>query len=570
MMAKFPLLAITALSVLSGSRANACPPLGPTLPSAKSPSNSTIVKEAILTIKKGLENFTSTLNYTAISIGVKSIHEEEPLLDWHYTPPKADNRSTAKVNIDTVYRGGSITKLFTVIAALQNGSIKGSDPVTKYIPQLKTEAVQNEGTLHFVPWDNITVEDLASHVSGLGGDIATDLAVFPGPWKAMGLPPVANETKPQCSGLLGTKACTKNDLLSGLNKKPLVFRPHTTPVYSNIGISLLSLIVEAATNQTYEKILTDTILKPLGLTNTSIATPAFDSWGFIPEKELTWAGDLGVYASAGGIYTNTRDMLAFGTAILSSSIPVDTNSWLKPRAFTSSRGYSIGGPWEILSTATLLPSGVPIHVYTKSGDLGLYTNLFLLVPDYDLVISVLTAGAEAAAPFLFPSQVISPVITTLLPALEQANKDAAAPAFAGVYNDAETNSTLTLSIDDGPGLSLTNWSIRGFDVLANIQNYGSGVSPTAKPANITGRVYPTNIRMGKEWSWRAVYKNVDAPSIDDKLFYPEGSCQTWGLIDRATYNYLAFDDFVVKLGKDGSAESISPRPFNVTLLKVEQ
>ncbi|GJC90680.1 beta-lactamase-like protein ARB_00930 [Colletotrichum liriopes] len=522
------LLAITAVTLLTGTQANPCPPLGAKLPSSKTPSNSTAVKEAIAKIQEGLVNRTLSLQGTGISIGVKSIHEDHPLFDWHFTPPVADNRSTAKVDIDTVYRGGSITKLFTTLTALQNTHIKGTDPVTKYLPQLKSEATDNEGQLSFIPWDNITVEDLASHVSGLGGD----------------------------------------NLLSGLNKKPLVFRPHTTPVYSNIGLALLSLVVEASTNKTYESVLTETILKPLGLTNTSIAVPSNNAWGFIPKGEATWGGDLGVYASAGGIYTNTRDMLTFGTAILSSDLGIDTGSWLKPRAFTSSRGYSVGAPWEIWTSSTLLDSGVPVSFYTKSGDLGLYTNVLIVIPDYDLVVSILTAGAEATDSFQFPAQVISPVIEALIPALEQANKESAKVAFAGTYADEETKSTLTLSIDDGPGLSLTKYTVRGVNVLANIPNYG--LSPSRKTFNVSGRVYPTNIREGDQWSWRAVYKNHDEPDVDDKLFYPEGGCQTWGLIDRKTYNYLALDDFAVTTAADGSAKSILPRPFGVTLTKIKE
>lgn len=258
-------------------------------------------------------------------------------------------------------------------------------------------------------------------------------------------------------------------------------------------------------------------------------------------------------------------MLTFGTAILSDKIGIDTGSWLKPRAFTSSRGYSIGAPWEIWTTSTLLDSGVPVSIYTKSGDLGLYTNVLLLIPDYNLVISILTAGAEAAGTFQFPSQVISPVIQALIPALEKANKEHAAAIFAGVYIDEETNSTLTLSVDDGPGLSLTNYTVRGFDVLSHIPSYGVGSKIQA--FNVSGRVFPTNIREGDQWSWRAVYKNHDEPDVGDKLVYPDGDCQTWGLIDRKTYNYLALDDFTITIAEDGSAESISPRPFGVTLKK---
>ncbi|KAI8238948.1 Beta-lactamase-like protein [Colletotrichum sp. SAR 10_96] len=559
-------------TLLAGTQANPCPPTGYTLPSIKRPSNSTFVKETLAKIKQNLVNLTSSdeLNSTGVAIGVKSVHEDSPLFEFYHTPAIAEATGTKEVTIDTVFRGGSITKLFTVLTALQDSHIKGSDPVTKYLPQLKEGTVKapENSSFNVIPWDTITVEDLASHLSGIGGDIATDLANFAAyPWKLMGLPAIANETRPKCSGLEGTKACTAGDLISGLNKKPLVFRPHTTPIYSNLGISLLSLVVEAATNKTYEVLLYEIILKPLGLTNTSVTGPVQDSWGFIPKGEPTWKGDLGVYTSAGGIYTNTRDMLNFGTAILSEKLSIDSKSWLKPKSFTTSSGYSIGAPWEILSSTTLLSTGVPVHIYTKSGDLGLYSNLLLLIPDYDLTVSILTGG-PASTEFMFPTRVISGVIWALIPALEQANKEAAEASFAGTYADPETNSTVTLSVDDGPGLSLTDLKVRGVPVLPNIPNYSTSIKPD-KTFNVTARIYPTNIKEGNTWSWRAVYKNHDEEDVDDKLFFPQGGCQTWGLIDRNTYNYLAFDDYIVNVGEDGASQSISPRPFGVTLQKVK-
>ncbi|KAJ0380584.1 hypothetical protein COL26b_001291 [Colletotrichum chrysophilum] len=529
MLYKLPLIVITTL--LAGTQANPCPPTGHTLPSIQRPSNSTFVKETLAKIKQNLVDLTSSdeLNSTGIAIGVKSVHEDSPLFEFYHTPAIAEATGTKEITIDTVFRGGSITKLFTVLAALQASQIKGSDPVTKYLPQLKEGAVKapENNSSHVVPWDTITVEDLASHLSGIGGD----------------------------------------NLISGLNKKPLVFRPHTTPIYSNLGISLLGLVVEAATNKTYAVILNETILKPLGLTNTSVTGPVQDSWGFIPKGEPTWKGDLGVYTSAGGIYTNTRDMLNFGTAILSEKLSIDSKSWLKPKSFTTSSGYSIGAPWEILSSTTLLPTGVPVHIYTKSGDLGLYSNLLLLIPDYDLTVSILTGG-PASTEFMFPTRVISGVISALIPALEQANKEAAEAAFAGIYADPETNSTVTLSVDDGPGLSLTGLKVRGVPVLPNIPNYSTSIK-AGKTFNITARIYPTNIKEGNTWSWRAVYKNHDEEDVDDQLFFPQGGCQTWGLIDRNTYNYLAFDDYIVNIGEDGASQSISPRPFGVTLKKVK-
>ncbi|KAF6834584.1 hypothetical protein CPLU01_04869 [Colletotrichum plurivorum] len=567
MLSKTAFLAITAF--LAGAQANACPPTGRTLPPSQAPRDSPVVKETIQKIKESLTAFTSTpdLNATAIAIGIKTVQEDSPLFEFYHTPAVAEASSAKEVTIDTVFRGGSITKLFTVLAALQSADIQFTDPVTKYLPGLKKDVVKAEAGASFnpIPWDNITIEDLASHVSGVGGDIATDLAVFTQGKGALGLPDVANETRPTCSGFGTTSPCTTDDLIAAVNKKPPVFRPHTTPIYSNIGIALLGAIVEAATNKSLEDALQESILKPLGLTNTSISGPESDAWGFIPKGELTWGGSLGVFAGAGGIYTNTRDMLSFGTAVLSNNLKIDSNSWLKPRGFTISPGYAIGAPWEIFTSTTILPSGLPLRIYTKTGDLGSYSNVLLLVPDHDVTISILTAG-PAADKLFFPTKVISPVVAALIPALEAANKEAAAANLVGTYADPSTNSTLTLALDDEPGLSLQDLVVRNVDVLPNLPNYST--SPSEKTYNVTARLYPTNVKDGESWSWRAVYKNHDDDEIRDDVFYPEGSCP-WGFTDRTTYDYLALDDFVLTVGEDGAAKSISPRPFGVTLNRVE-
>lgn len=132
------------------------------------------MKETLAKIKQNLVNLTSSdeLNSTGIAIGVKSVHEDSPLFEFYHTPAIAEATGTKEVTIDTVFRGGSITKLFTVLTALQDSHIKGSDPVTKYLPQLKEGTVKapENSSFNVIPWDTITVEDLASHLSGIGGD----------------------------------------------------------------------------------------------------------------------------------------------------------------------------------------------------------------------------------------------------------------------------------------------------------------------------------------------------------------------------------------------------------------
>lgn len=149
-----------------------CPPLGISLPAPKSPSSSDILANALPKAQEWFANATGGFEGTAVSLTLKSIHEDEPLLDLHHTPSKADDRSVSEVDANTVYRIASISKLFSPLAALQVADISFEDPVTKYLPELRDLQEQQEDVneLTTVPWDEITIGALSSHMSGFGSD----------------------------------------------------------------------------------------------------------------------------------------------------------------------------------------------------------------------------------------------------------------------------------------------------------------------------------------------------------------------------------------------------------------
>lgn len=118
-----------------------------------------------------------------------------------------------------------------------------------------------------------------------------------GPWTLMGLPEVAKGTGPSCSGLPGTKLCNATDLIRDMARRPPVYREFTTPVYSNIGYALLGLVVEAATNKTFQDAVQTGIFDAIGMKSTSFNGPpkSFAEKGFIPVKESTWNLTLGAF-----------------------------------------------------------------------------------------------------------------------------------------------------------------------------------------------------------------------------------------------------------------------------------
>lgn len=171
---QFPLGAIFLLSnVALAARDRLCPPLGPVLPAPISPSTHDSVQAAIQNATDRFRDLTASFNTTGISVAVRSIHEASPMLELHHTPAVRDNTSTSTVDSDTIYRIGSISKIFAVLSVLTQGQMKLEDPIVKYVPELlrlRDHAVPVANDITAVNWDEVTVGSLASHMSGIGTD----------------------------------------------------------------------------------------------------------------------------------------------------------------------------------------------------------------------------------------------------------------------------------------------------------------------------------------------------------------------------------------------------------------
>jgi hypothetical protein len=149
-----------------------CPPLGSVLPAPTGLSQSPVLQELVTQINVQLQNTSSTLNQTAVSIGVRSLHDSGPLMNFHHTPSKFNTTGVHKVDGNTVYRIGSTSKLFTALSILQlegNGKVNLSDSVTKYVPGLGVLSGPNN-SLTKVDWNSVTIEALLSHMGGVPAD----------------------------------------------------------------------------------------------------------------------------------------------------------------------------------------------------------------------------------------------------------------------------------------------------------------------------------------------------------------------------------------------------------------
>ncbi|KAI2470189.1 beta-lactamase/transpeptidase-like protein [Annulohypoxylon bovei var. microspora] len=555
-----------ALAALNGH----CPPLGPVLPAPTNPAAHEPVQLAIRNVADAFQNITAELNTTGISIAVKSIHEASPLLELHHTPALLNPNGTSVIDSQTVYRLGSISKIFAVLSILQQNQVKMDDLITKYVPELlelkgETDEISDITT---VRWNEVTLGALASHMSGIGTDLVNDLATIPTDWTQVGLPKLDETSKTGCAGVLGLPACNRTEFFRDFGKRHPVYATFTNPVYSNVASVILGFAVEAITNMTYENYVKQSIFHPLSMTNTTIFNgPKKNSWGFIPVNETWWGSTLGYEDMAGGFYSNTVDLLSFGTGILKHTVleSAKTRKWMKPLTSTSSSGLLLGGPWEILRSNTVTKDKRLIEFYCKAGNLASYNNQLCLVPDYDLVITILSGGPQSNADLV--DLALSKIVQGLLPAVEDASKAEAMPKFGGTYADATTNSTITLSLDDAPGFAVSNWVVRDVDI---IKNYGKFTALSSSPAGraVSVRLYPTNLGSGCHTAWRAVF-DIGTPeqlaTKEANSFWPDASCHTWGSMDRLTYGFRSIDEFIFELEGDGSAQSVNLRTFKVEL-----
>lgn len=159
---------VSAIAGAALVSATPCPNLGPVLPVPKAPSRHHAVQEAVQNITAGLGKFTASFNTSALSIGVKSIHESCHILDYHFTPPQLSGIGTRKIDENTIYRVGSVSKLLTGLAIVQNDQIDLDASILEYIPELKNAT--SSDPLLAVAWEQVTIRALATHLSGLATD----------------------------------------------------------------------------------------------------------------------------------------------------------------------------------------------------------------------------------------------------------------------------------------------------------------------------------------------------------------------------------------------------------------
>jgi len=283
-----------------------------------------------------------------VAVDGESVHEEafnvEPL------------RASFEIAVDSTFAVASITKSFTatlVLSQVELGRIDLDATIRDYLPAFNAAYA-----------DDVTVRQLLENRSGIPHYVD-----IPGWFE----PDVV-------SGF------TSETFLEEIAELELRFEPGEDYYYSNANYYLLGLILDAATGNTYETVLQEAILEPLGLEDvgqiyapgSQVVVPTYIRDG--ESYELIKLGNPALFRAAGSQFSTARDLVAFGHGLMGGAILGEEMRTVlldedRPMGFT-------------VTSAPIADQEVPVITY--NGELAGTTTMLTIFPEQDGSIVILS------------------------------------------------------------------------------------------------------------------------------------------------------------------------------------
>ena len=270
-----------------------------------------------------------------------------------------------KMSEDTPFHMASVTKLFTSTAILllqEKGDLHLDDPVTSHLPWFHMADQR---------YKEITIRQLMTHTSGMPDCMDYE-------WD-----------QPQ----LGEDALMLYIKSDEVAKAHLLWDPAAGKfAYSNIGYEILGAVIAAVSGMSYEAYVDEAILKPLGMTDSTLLTFSRDmtkvaSPHYKDQANRITVSDIFPYnrahAPSSTLTSNLADLSKWAMAILNRKLmTVETYeaAW-KNYAVVPNNGENIGLGWFIREQNGYRLYG---HEGTDDG----FRASFWLCPQLDLFISV--------------------------------------------------------------------------------------------------------------------------------------------------------------------------------------
>lgn len=269
----------------------------------------------------------------------------------------ADRERQERFTAETISGTGSITKQFTGAAILKlemMGKLSVDDLITDYFEKVPSD--KSEITLHH----------LLTHSAGFPGAIGDDY-----------------------------KAITSDEFMKLAMATPLAFNPGDQFEYSNVGYTILAILIEKLSDKTYEQFMRDELFEPAGMWSTGYVLPKWTGkkmavgyrkekmWGALNEKNWGLEGPYWHLKGNGGILSTPADMLRWHQALMGDEIlSAEAKKKYYAKHMSEGRGADsfYGYGWAIFPT----PRGTDL--ITHNGGNGIFLADFLRYTEEDVVI----------------------------------------------------------------------------------------------------------------------------------------------------------------------------------------
>ena len=222
------------------------------------------------------------------------------------------------VKKDDLFRIYSMTKPITAIAAMQlyeQGKFHLSDPVTKYIPELKDLKIMNEDGEMETNTETMTMQQLLTHTAGF----------------SYGFNPKDPVDKAYGKAEIWTSK-DLDDFVQKIAALPLKYKPGEKWHYS-IAVDLTGVIIERLSGESLADYFQNHIFKPLGMTDTFFEVPQDKKERFLPNHYFDYASNKPVtikkiedsamsdyykvtlYSGGGGLVSTAMDYMLFSECL---------------------------------------------------------------------------------------------------------------------------------------------------------------------------------------------------------------------------------------------------------------
>ncbi|MDP3539649.1 MAG: serine hydrolase [Azonexus sp.] len=312
-----------------------------------------------------VEREMSANDITGISIALV----DDQKVIWQKGFGHADLENNIAATPETVYRAGSIAKVFTAAAAMQlaeQGKLNIDQPLVAALPEFSIKT-------RFPNAGPVTPRNVMMHHSGLPSNFLRGMFVRdPGRFE---------------------------NAIEGLKDEHLTFPPNYVFSYSNVGMALIGATVQKISGEPFASYMDQHFFKPLGMTQSSFAAKAVaKAYDNNKEIEVFSLRDM----PAANLLSNVIDLSqfvkmqfadgTFGDKQILSAASAREMVRIQNKGFPLTFQQYVGLGW--MMSGIEVPGGGPVA--SHGGSLPDSHSMMAILPEHKLGVVVLSNSASSA------------------------------------------------------------------------------------------------------------------------------------------------------------------------------